>query len=255
MLPSVGFFVVRKHLGNVFWAPLSGAMWTAGRDGSSQWRTRRQQRGAQRVGTQRRLLQGRSESIHPRGSVREDPSKRIREDPRGSVREDPSERIRPRGSVREDPRGAVREDPSERIRRGGSVREDPSETIRPRGSAREDPRARARGTQVELRWNSGGTQVGGSEAGQRRVRGGTEWESDGSRVEVGWKSDGSRMEVGWSARGTQVELRWNSGGRARGGSEAGQRRVHCRSLQIPLPPCRFPLILKQGEVSRVKLAG
>jgi hypothetical protein len=210
LLPSVGFFVVRKHLGNVFWAPLSGAMWTAGRDGSSQWRTRRQQRGAQRVGTQRRLLQGRSESIHPRGSVREDPSERIREDPRGSVREDPSERIRPRGSVREDPRGAVREDPSERIRRGGSVREDPSETIRPRGSAREDPRARARGTQVELRWNSGGTQV---------------------------------------------ELRWNSGGRARGGSEAGQRRVHCRSLQIPLPPCRFPLILKQGKVSRVKLAG
>ena len=155
-----------------------------------------------------------------------------------------------------------------------SRREDPrrSETIRddPRRSGRGDARgvrARARArAHVERRWNSGGTQVELRWAGQRRVRGGSEagqsgsqmevgWKSDGSRMEVGWKSDGSRMEVGWSARGTQVELRWNSGGRARGGSEAGQRRVHCRSLQIPLPPCRFPLILKQGEVSRVKLAG
>ncbi len=202
LLPSVGFFVVRKHLGNVFWAPLSGAMWTAGRDGSSQWRTRRQQRGAQRVGTQRRLLQGRSESIHPRGSVREDPS----------------------------------------------------ETIRPRGSAREDPRARARGTQVELRWNSGGTQVGGSEAGQRRVRGGTEWESDGSRMEVGWKSDGSRMEVGWKSDGAHVELRWNSGGTQVGGPEAGQRRVRGGSTA---DPCKspFPPVDSPSSSSRVKLAG
>ena len=249
MLPSVGFFVVRKHVGNVFWAPLSGAMWTAGRDGSSQWRTRRQQRGAQRVGTQRRLLQGRSESIHPRGSVREDPSERIREDPRGSVREDPSERIRPRGSVREDPRGAVREDPSERIRRGGSVREDPSETIRPRGSAREDPRAH-----VELRWNSGGTQVGGSEAGQRRVRGGTEWESDGSRMEVGWKSDGSRMEVGWKSDGSRMERTWNSGGTQVELRWAGQRRVRGGSTA---DPCKspFPPVDSPSSSSRVKLAG
>ncbi len=211
MLPSVGFFVVRKHVGNVFWAPLSGAMWTAGRDGSSQWRTRRQQRGAQRVGTQRRLLQGRSESIHPRGSVREDPSERIREEP--------SERIRPRGSAGEDP--------SERIRPRRSVREDPPERIRARAH-------------VELRWNSGGTQVELRWAGQRRVRGGSEagqsgsqmevgWKSDGSRMEVGWKSDGSRMERTWNSGGTQVELRWAGQRRVRGGSEAGP-------LQIPANP-------------------